>query len=100
MRWGGEHVHDIAQWPARACMRAVLFHCAAGSASVLTACPCCPASSLWNAAHDDTIPDPKSHSQTKIQGLHNANWLWNVGGQETGSAVHAITGQNTHVPFH
>ena len=82
---------------ARAC-RAISRRC--WQCVCTDALPFCPASSLWNAAHDDTIPDPKSHSQTKIQGLHNANWLWNVGGQETGSAVHAITGQNTHVPFH
>jgi hypothetical protein len=39
--------------------------------------------SLWNAAHDDTIPDPDV-KKTRIQGLHNTGWLWTVGDHTTG----------------
>ena len=55
--------------------------------------------SLWNAAHDDTIPDPVA-KKASFTGLHNAGWLWNTGDHTTGASVHDITGQDTHVPFH
>ncbi len=57
------------------------------------------ATSLWNAAHDDTIPDPVA-KKASFTGLHNAGWLWNTGDHTTGMSVHDITGQDTHVPFH
>lgn len=57
------------------------------------------ATSLWNAAHDDTIPDPVA-KKASFTGLHNAGWLWNIGDHTTGMSVHDITGQDTHVPFH
>mmetsp|Transcript_44807 Transcript_44807/g.65779 ORF Transcript_44807/g.65779 Transcript_44807/m.65779 type:complete len:92 (+) Transcript_44807:130-405(+) len=56
-------------------------------------------SSLWNAAHDDTIPDPEV-KKTRTTGLHNTGWLWTVGDKTTGASVRDITGQDTHVPFH
>jgi len=39
--------------------------------------------SLWNAAHDDTIPDPEV-KKTRTTGLHNTGWLWTVGDKTTG----------------
>jgi len=47
--------------------------------------------SLWNAAHDDTIPDPATHKR-RIQGLHNTGWLWNVGDHTTGESVYFFCG--------
>ena len=45
----------------------------------------CALRSLWNAADDDTIPDPAAKPR-KFQGLHSVGWLWNVGDHTTGEA--------------
>jgi hypothetical protein len=48
--------------------------------------------SLWNAADDDTIPDPAGHKR-RFQGLHNTGWLWSTGDHTTGK--HTLGGPIT-----
>ncbi len=50
--------------------------------------------SLWNAADDDTIPDPAGHKR-RFQGLHNTGWLWSTGDHTTGK--HTLGGPITRV---
>lgn len=53
--------------------------------------------SLWNAADDDTIPDPAGHKR-RFQGLHNTGWLWSTGDHTTGKhtlgALLRVTGSS------